>query len=143
MYFFSTEKDSDFPNQYKNNCIFDCIKKRVKNLTTINHLKQQFSIENFAKKTVNQFNKDAFGLVDEELNLPLLDSPNVLEFLMNDVEQLLKTLSDSSNLQQFIYKVDLNEKKWIYFTSFQNYELLAEEVIIREAQKVYLRELFK
>jgi hypothetical protein len=115
----------------------------VKNLTTINHLKQQFSIENFVEKTVNQFNKDAFGLIDDELNLPPLDSPNVLELLISDLQKLLKVLSDSSNLQQFIYKVDLNEKKWIYFTSFQNYELLAEEVIIREAQKVYLRELFK
>lgn len=115
----------------------------MKNLTTINHLKQQFSIENFVEKTVNQFNKDAFGLIDDELNLPPLDSPNVLELLISDLQKLLKVLSDSSNLQQFIYKVDLNEKKWIYFTSFQNYELLAEEVIIREAQKVYLRELFK
>jgi len=115
----------------------------VKNLTTINHLKQQFSIENFVEKTVNQFNKDAFGLVDEEIDVPPLDAPNVLEALIVEVQQLLKMLSDTSNLQQFIYKVDLNEKKWIYFTSFQNYELLAEEVIIREAQKVYLREMFK
>lgn len=112
-------------------------------LTTINHLKQQFSIENFVEKTVNQFNKDAFGLSDEVIKVPPLDQPNVLELLIADVQYVLKALSDSSHLQQFIYKVDLNEKKWIYFTSFQNYELLAEEVIIREAQKVYLREMFK
>ena len=112
-------------------------------LTTINHLKQQFSIENFVEKTVNQFNKDAFGLSDVVIKVPPLDEPNVLELLIADVRYALKALSDSSHLQQFIYKVDLNEKKWIYFTSFQNYELLAEEVIIREAQKVYLREMFK
>jgi len=115
----------------------------VKNLTTINHLKEQFSIENFVEKTVNQFNKDALGLINEKIDVPLLDSPNVLELLITEVKQLLKMLNDTSNLQQFIYKVDLNEKKWCYFTAFQNYDTLAEEVIIREAQKVYLRELFK
>jgi len=115
----------------------------VKNLTTINDLKQQFSIENFVKKTVNQFNKDAFGLIDEVIDVPTFDVQNVLELLIVEVQKILKRLSETSHLQQFIYKVDLNEKKWIYFTAFQNYEVLAEDVIIREAQKVYLRELFK
>ncbi len=115
----------------------------MKNLTTINHLKEQFSIENFVEKTVNQFNKDGFGLIDEEIELPSLESPNVLELLIIEVQYVLKQLNETSHLQQFVYKVDLLEKNWNYFIEFQNYQTLAEEVIIREAQKVYLRELFK
>jgi hypothetical protein len=115
----------------------------VKNLTTINHLKQQFSIENFAEKTIAQFNKDGLGLIDDEIGLSSLESPYVLDFLIGEVKVSLKTLNMTSNLQQFIYKVDLLEKDWDYFMSFQNYDNLAEAVIIREAQKVFLRELFK
>lgn len=115
----------------------------MKNLTTINHLKQHFSIENFVEKTVTQINKDGFGLIDEEIVLPQTESPDVFDLLIEEVKTVLKTLDLTSNLQQFIYKVDLRETDWNYFMSFQNYDNLAEAVIIREAQKVYLREMFK
>ena len=82
-------------------------------------------------------------MVDEEVKTPLLPSPRVLEVLIVEVKNVLKELSRNSNLQQFVYNVDLLEKNWQYFIEFQNYEILAVEVIIREAQKVYLRELFK
>lgn len=115
----------------------------MRNLTTINHLKEQNSIKNFVEKTVNQLNKDLFGLIDEEIGLPPVEALNSLDLLIVEVQIVLKNFSEGHNLQQFVYKVDLNEKNWHYFTAFQNYEKLAEDIIIREAQKVYLREMFK
>lgn len=115
----------------------------MKNLTTINHLKQQFSIPNFVEKTIRQFNKDGLGLMDSEVSMSAIEATDVLGELIIEVKAILRYLDEVSHLQQFVYKVDLPEKAWQYFLSFQNFESLAEEIIIREAQKVYLREMFK
>jgi len=114
----------------------------VKNLTTIHHLKHQFQIKDFVEKTIYQINKDVMGLADDDIVITDYDLENIFEIVTTKVESLLNELEKNSFLQQFIYKVDLNEKHWIYFMSFQNFTKLAEEVIIREAQKVYLRYVF-
>jgi len=114
----------------------------VKNLTTINHLKEQFQIKDFVQKTIYQINKDGIGLADDDIVIADYEIETIYEIVIKKVESLLKELDKNSFLQQFIYKVDLNEKNWIYFMSFQNFTKLAEEVIKREAQKVYLREMF-
>lgn len=115
----------------------------MKNLTTIYHLKEQFLIKNFVEKTITQLNKDVLGLSDIEVEVADVGAENVLEVLTLNVVELLRELDQTSGLQQFVYKIDLQEINWKYFMSFQNFEKLAEEIIIREAQKVFLRELFK
>ena len=114
----------------------------MKKLTTINHLKLQFQVHDFVKKTINQINKDGIGLVANNVVITNYKSTTILDDVVKRVINLINELETNSNLQQFIYKVDLNEKKWLYFVSFKNYKILAEEIIIREAQKIYLREMF-
>ena len=115
----------------------------MKNLTTINQLVKQFQIHDFVEKTIAQINKDLNGLADGIVNIQKKESQRVLVLLINEMKIVLEELSRNSQLQQFIYTVDLKEKVWLNFMQKQDFEGLAEQIIIREAQKVYLREMFK
>lgn len=113
----------------------------MSNLTTFNQLKTQFSIDDFALKTVNQINKDLNGL-----STAVVIFTNSNDNLTNIIKQLypiIDKLIKNNQLQQFIYQVDLPEKQWLEFLNQQNVEFLCQQIIIREAQKVYLREVFK
>lgn len=115
----------------------------MKNLTTFNQLVHQFHIHDFVEKTVAQINKDLNGLYHEIISVEHYENKSVLEELISKIEVVLEDLSRQSQLQQFIYAVDLNEKLWLEFMRMQDFKGLSKQIIIREAQKVYLREMFK
>lgn len=115
----------------------------MNNLTTFSQLVKQFQIQDFVQKTIHQINKDLNGLVEEEIKIIDIENENILAILVTNVEAILEYLSQNSQLQQFIYAVDLNEKSWLNFMQKQDFKGLSEQIIIREAQKVYLRERFK
>jgi hypothetical protein len=112
----------------------------MQNLTTIKELVVQFNIDKFVKKTIAQINKDLANYTSQNIEKP--NTENVLESLIGELLPIIKCMMESNHLEQFIYRVDLNENKWIYFTQDFDFEYLSEQVIMREAQKVYLRELF-
>ena len=115
----------------------------MKNLTTFSQLQEQFQVNDFVQKTISQINKDLTGLIDELLIVNIDDSNTILDDVIAKLVPLVMQLSEGSLLQQFIYQIDLKEKKWIAFLTCKDYKLLAEQIIIREAQKVYLKEMFK
>jgi hypothetical protein len=115
----------------------------VKNLTTFSQLQLQFQISDFVEKTVFQINKDLNGLINETLIIDFENSENKLVDLISELIPLLIKLVQISHLQQYIYKVDLNEKQWVRFVRTQDLKKLSEQIIIREAQKVYIKEMFK
>jgi len=115
----------------------------VNNLTTFSQLVTQFQIQDFVEKTIQQINKDLIGLSSSELKIIDVKNENVLDDLIADLSTELAALSRSSQLQQFIYSVDLKESEWLNFTSNLDFKGLAEQIIIREAQKVYLRVMFR
>ena len=108
-------------------------------LTTKNGIKNFFSKEEFVLKTCEQIQKDLLGLtaVNQDFNI---DFNQDVMIQMVDLMQLeLKSLS-GGELQQFIYKVDLNEQ--VFNTAMaqnDDYEELIFLIIQREAQKVYLK----
>lgn len=114
----------------------------MNNLTTFSQLVEQFQIQDFVEKTIQQLNKDLNGLAESEIKLTTAKSENVLDDLIVVLSGKLDELSRISQLQQFIYIVDLKENEWLSFISNQDLKSLAEQIIIREAQKVYLREMF-
>ena len=112
----------------------------MKNLTTIKDLVVQFSIDEFVDKTVVQINKDLSSYSIK--TIVKTESKDVLSLMIGQLLPIVKELFESERLEQFTYRVDLSEKKWIYFIQGFDFEYLSEQIIIREAQKVYLRELF-
>lgn len=115
----------------------------MKNLTTFSQLEVQFEINDFVEKTVSQINKDLIGLINQTIELAIEGDESRLEDLRDKLTLILKELDSSSQLKQYIYQVDLNEKKWMLFLDVQDFHNLSEQIIIREAQKVYLRQMFK
>lgn len=115
----------------------------MKNLTTINQLEEQFQINDFVDKTIFQLNKDLNGLSVDTLKIDFNESDDKLLVVVNNLIPILEELSKNSQLQQFIYQIDLKEKQWFKFLTTLEFNPLAEQIIIREAQKVYLREMFK
>lgn len=115
----------------------------MKNLTTFSQLQEQFQITDFVEKTIFQINKDLNGLIGELLIVNLEESNNKLEDVTVQLIPILEQLSKESQLQQYIYQIDLKEKEWMAFLTSLDYKMLSEQIIIREAQKVYLREMFK
>ncbi|HIP35225.1 MAG TPA: hypothetical protein EYG85_00045 [Crocinitomix sp.] len=112
----------------------------MNNLTTFKQLKSKFVIDNFAQKTVYQINKDLNGLTLMQVYFKLTNDN--LKEISNQLSLILKDLSENSQLQQFIYLVDLPEKQWRLFLSNNDFIFLCHQIIIREAQKVYLKEMF-
>ena len=112
----------------------------MKNLTTIKELVAQFNIDEFVEKTIIQINKDLASYSNQSIEKS--NCQNILDGMVKGLLPIIKEMFESNGLEQFIYRVDLDEKKWIYFTQGFDFEYLCEQIIIREAQKIYLRELF-
>ncbi|MFK8044226.1 MAG: hypothetical protein AB8B72_01930 [Crocinitomicaceae bacterium] len=111
----------------------------------LNNLYPEKALENisFLEETCRQINKDltGFSSLKVELTEQLLEAP--LQELINQCKPILNDLEASNNLQPFIYKVDLSEKKYIsYKVNHQSKQKFAESIIERCAQKVYLRWYF-
>ena len=100
-----------------------------------------FDKEQFVEKTYQQINKD---LDSAELSLDWSNitlQEDILPQLIAELIPMLKSLP-AEKLSAFIYRVDLPEKHFLLFLKEQNYEQFAFEIILREAQKVYLRQHF-
>ena len=106
----------------------------------MNDIKINESLTNFdfVEKTMAQISKDfnRCGLeVDFELNAIL----PIKEELTNQIASRLTQLS-VTELQQFIYTVDLQENKFLNaVTMNDDFKSLANEIIKREALKVFIR----
>lgn len=82
------------------------------------------------------------GISALDIAVPNVSKDNPLSNLMKELFPIFDHLSESGNLSQFIYKVDLNEKDFQNALSQSGWDELAFLVIRREAQKVYLKNKF-
>lgn len=112
----------------------------MSNLTTIQQLQQKFEIEDFVQKTIRQINKDLNGLSEEDV--VFLNQENPLDEVVNQLIPIIKLLEGQNQLQQFMYQVDVSENRWVSLMNSQDLHGLCIQVVIREAQKVYLREMY-
>lgn len=102
-------------------------------------LKKCFSNEEFVIKTCQQIDKDLAGLIEDHFEFDIDFEEDVLQQMVRTVAKNLKNLGHS-NLLQFVYKVDLNEKELKSNLNRQlGLEDLAFKIIRREAQKIFLR----
>jgi hypothetical protein len=104
-----------------------------------------FNQKDFVVSTIAQINKDLQGLYYDDYTVNLDHSENLLDDSIRALVPILNLLSKRKpeQLSQFIYKVDLNEKK--FFDSLsrdQTLKHLSYLILEREAQKVYLRKRF-
>lgn len=107
--------------------------------TTKNDIKNFFSKEEFVLKTCEQIQKDLLGLTSTNPDLKIDFKQDVMIQLVDLMQLALKSLS-GEELQQFIYKVDLNEHVFnAAIAQNDEYEELIFLIIQREAQKVYLK----
>lgn len=108
-------------------------------------LKSSFNQLEFVESTVTQINKDLQGLFYGDFFLDKETTSNLLEELILKLTPILTELSKRlpEQLSQFIYRVDLSEKKFMDSISKDtSLNHLAYLIIEREAQKVYLRKRF-
>lgn len=97
-----------------------------------------FDKASFIEKTFQQINKD-LDSEEHALSWESIDmDEDVLPQFTTLLVPVLKSLS-TERLSTFIYRVDLQENRFLQFLSDQNFEQFAFEIILREAQKVYLR----
>jgi hypothetical protein len=110
-----------------------------------NDLNSFFNQKEFVASTIMQINKDLQGLYYEDYAVNLDVSENLLQDSMLALIPILTLLSkrQPEQLSQFIYKVDLNEKKFFdSISADQSLANLSYLILEREAQKVYLRKRF-
>lgn len=109
------------------------------------NLNLHFNNQEFIDATIAQLNKDLQGLFFDELKSDFNPDSSIIDQLIVVLQPVLQALSKQQpeQLSQFIYRVDLGEKKYIDSLA-QDISLkqLAYLVIEREAQKVYLRAKF-
>lgn len=110
-----------------------------------NKLNTYFNQREFVEATVAQINKDLQGLYHGEFSIDIDSSQNILDDLIKALTPVLVELSKNrpEQLAQFIYRVDLNEKRFMDSISHNLIlDHLSGLIIEREAQKVYLRKRF-
>lgn len=106
----------------------------------MNDLKINESLNNFdfVEKTMAQISKD-FNRCGWEVEFELNALLPVKEDLTNQISSCLIRLS-GTELQQFIYTVDLQENKFHNaVTMNDDFKTLANEILKREALKVFIR----
>lgn len=95
----------------------------------------------FVKKTMDQISKD-FNRCGWEIEFELNTLLPIKEELTNQIASQLIRLS-ATELQQFIYTVDLQENKFhSAVTMNDDFKSLAGEILKREALKVFIRSNF-
>jgi len=106
-----------------------------------------FNQKSFVDQTIAQINKDLQGLYFDEFTFKNESNSNeIIDQLVILLKPILQQLSKGrpEQLSQFIYRVDLGEKKYFDSLSFDSgLDDLSFHVIQREAQKVYLRSRFR
>ena len=83
------------------------------------------------------------GFTDGKIVLTesLLDDP--FNEMVNQFKPILADLKSTSNLQSFVYKLDLPEKKYTsYILEYSEENIFITDIIVRSAQKVFLRHHF-
>lgn len=110
------------------------------NQITKSNLPEYWDNEEFVQKTIDQINKDFAKFNINSLNfkeeLPSIDD------LVDEMKGLLMDFfkTQSSQLPQLMYTIDIPEKAFNQLTSSLNFfEDLAEMILHREALKVFLR----
>ncbi len=109
----------------------------------MNDLRINESLTNidFVKKTMDQISKD-FNRCGWEIEFELNTLIPINEDLTNQIASQLIRLS-ATELQQFIYTVDLQENKFHRaVTMNDDLKSLAGEILKREALKVFIRSNF-
>ncbi len=98
----------------------------------------------FLSKTYAQLNKDLNGLVDTKLMVDERLAEEPLYGLIHQLSPLVKELIANNKLAQFIYSIDLKEATYkSYLLDKITFNDFLTHIIIRAAQKVYLRTYFK
>lgn len=108
-------------------------------------LKKYFNEQDFVEATALQINKDLVGLFHAEYSVAFNPDSTKLETLIDTLAPILQELSKKQPeyLAQFIYRVDLHEKKFMDSVSKDiSLKHLSFLIIEREAQKIYLRKRF-
>ncbi len=104
-----------------------------------------FNNQEFIDATIAQLNKDLQGLFFSELKSDFNTDSSIIDQLTTTLQPVLQSLSKQQpeQLSQFIYRVDLGEKKYIdSLAKDLSLKDLSYLVVEREAQKVYLRKKF-
>lgn len=96
--------------------------------------------EDFYKETLQQIEKD-FVFFNEEIKLSTVSNEELTSFLSKTLERLMS--ENPETLKNILYRIDLSEvktKQDILLSDAKNhYELLAKQIIEREAKKVYFK----
>ena len=107
-----------------------------------NEIIQRFSIPDFVEKTKVQLQKEFLKI---GVKIPINDSSNDKVTLVEDLTAELNVIIDQHPqlLAQLFYSIDLNEEKVkSVMNSNENIpENIAELILFRAAQKVYIREM--
>lgn len=111
-------------------------------IQTKNEIREYFNSADFLIQTYGQINKDLIGISHLNIVVPDKGINNPLNNLTVQLSPIFDQLSESGNLSQFIYKVDLNENDFQNALNQSNWDELAFLVIRREAQKVFLKKKF-
>jgi len=111
--------------------------------TDKNEIISFFNQADFVLQTILQINKDLNGLSLQVIIPETIDKNSIYDDLRSKLQIIIKNLSqNNSSLAQFIYQVDLKESEFIDSLNDSTLSILAEKVLIREAQKVFLRMKF-
>lgn len=119
-------------------------------------MKDSFSINHFLpQKIPNHLSADFFTAVkeqlekdftffNEEIEVMDISSEEVISFLSKTLERLMAENPDA--LKNILYRIDLSEVKTKHEISLSDtknhYELLARQIIEREAKKVYFKWIY-
>lgn len=111
----------------------------------VESLIRQFNIPpqllgNFYTEILQQIEKD-FSFFNEEIKLLVVSNEELISFLSKTLERLMS--ENPETLKNILYRIDLSEvktKQEISLSDAKNhYELLAKQIIEREAKKVYFK----
>lgn len=112
-------------------------------ITFEKEIRSLFNAVEFVTQTCDQINKDLLGLSALFVSIPPNHNvENLLQLIADEVKPILADLVEKGLLQQFIYKVDMPEKKYQACLKNGNWDELSFLIIWREAQKVFLKKKF-
>jgi hypothetical protein len=124
-----------------NKCIF-AYKLRISQLLDKNKIIQRLSNQDFVKATVRQLIKEFYKI---GVDLPLNESMLTKEEILTELSAELSAIIDQRPqlLAQLFYSIDLSEDKVNKAMNFDENisDNIAELILVRAAQKVYIREV--
>ncbi len=112
-------------------------------IRTKREIQSQLSSVLFVEQTCSQINKDLLGISEVFVTSDNLLDNEPMEGLTNQLLLIFESFNGPEKLSQFIYKVDLPEMDFQEALSKGDWNNLAFLVIRREAQKVYLKNMFR